>query len=97
MEEVTEKTDKCPKWKITKKLKFFVCLAYIVQIAALRAMIVVRYHLNKTVQRWKVPKVAGVVNEVLHWRGPWFYAFNEHIFQLPFGCENLIFFIFIVK
>ena len=51
VEEVTEKIDKCPKWKIKKKLKFFVCLTHIVQIAALRAMIVVRYYLNKTVLR----------------------------------------------
>ena len=59
MEDVTEKIDKCPKWKIKKKLKFFVCLTHIVQIAALRAMIVKRYYLNKTVLRWKVPKVMG--------------------------------------
>ena len=92
VEDVTEKTDKHPK----KKLKFFVCLTHIVQIAAFRAMIVVRYYLNKTVLRWKVPKV-GVVDEVLHQRGPWFYAFNEQIFQWLFGCENFIFLIFIVK
>lgn len=47
VEDVTEETDKHPK----KKLKFFVCLTHIVQIAALRAMIVVRYYLNKTVLR----------------------------------------------
>ena len=57
VEDVTEKIDKCPKLKIKKKLKFFVCLTHIVQIAALRAMIVVRYYLNKTVLRLKVPKV----------------------------------------
>ena len=80
VEEVTEKTEKCQKWKLKDNFFSFSGRYRVIPLNCSFDCNSQEHQLlqditwTKTVQRQKVPKVAGAVNQVWYWRGSWFFC-----------------------